>query len=441
MKKILLALLIITAFGGCSSLKEKNLKIENLNKKLAVAQNTNIQFKKEIEENKIRIENSKKELAEIHGKVAMAKALAEQSETTKIFQEKISDNVTFKKIYPGKLPEFLNYVFVKSKVVNLREKPTTISTIISNAVYLDKLPLIEEVINKGNKKWYKVLDKQGREVYVHSGIVEKKIFRFNTMMVNLNKLDTFINSELKKNRVIASIQAYVPNPNNVDMKRKEDRYGNVADQSAVGYYDRGYLYIPDRTLISMEEGEDENNGLAKIRVSYAGEYPIYVDKTFITKVPIISRPPDKAIVIDTNNQNFGVFERVAGDWVLVSYAYSKTGSESRLGFKTPKGFFTVPNAKKIMTYNSEIGEKQGYARYAIRFSGGGYIHATPFNYDDDEETKRGWREGTLGTFPGTRKCVRNKEEHAKFLFDWVLNDKISSGNYQSANENIAVIVI
>ncbi len=33
-------------------------------------------------------------------------------------------------------------------------------------------------------------------------------------------------------------------------------------------------------------------------------------------------------------------------------------------------------AKYIMPYNSEVGEKQGYARYAIRFSGGGYLHGT-----------------------------------------------------------------
>ena len=43
-------------------------------------------------------------------------------------------------------------------------------------------------------------------------------------------------------------------------------------------------------------------------------------------------------------------------------------------------------AKYIMPYNSEIGEKQGYARYAIRFSGGGYLHGTPINYE--EETNR-----------------------------------------------------
>ena len=40
-------------------------------------------------------------------------------------------------------------------------------------------------------------------------------------------------------------------------------------------------------------------------------------------------------------------------------------------------------AKYIMPYNSETGDKEGYARYAIRFSGGGYLHGTPINYDEE----------------------------------------------------------
>ncbi|WP_320046547.1 SH3 domain-containing protein [uncultured Ilyobacter sp.] len=441
MKKFLLIIFTLVAFYGCASLEEGNSKVKLLKDKLIKIQNENINSEEEIKNFKKRISVSKNEISEINQKLATIKALAEESETIHVFQEKITPNLKFEKKYPGKLPENLNYVFVISRQINLREGPTTISTILSNANYLDKLPLLEEVTNKQGTKWYKVLDKSGREVYVHSSVVVKRIFMFNTMVDNLNRLDIFINSELKKNRTIASIRAYVPNPNNVNLKRKQDRYGNVADQSATAYSERGTLFIPDSTIISIDENEISENNMTKIKVSYATEDSISVHNSFISKSPKINRSPNKAIVIDTNNQNFGVFERIKGEWVLISYVYSKTGSKSRLGFRTPKGFFIVPNAKKIMTYNSEIGKKQGYAQYAIRFSGGGYIHATPFSYDENKEATKGWKEETLGTYPGTRKCVRNKEDHAKFLFDWVLRGKISNENYQSVYDNVAVIVM
>lgn len=439
MKKFLLIILALSLFGGCTSLEDGQSKVEFLENKLVKIQNENIHYEEEIENFKTRISVSKNDLSEIPKKLAVIKSLAEESETTQVFQEKISNNLTFEKKYPGELPKILNYVFVKSSRINLREGPTTISTVISSAAHLDKLTLLEEVTNKQGTKWYKVLDKKNREVYVHSSVVEKRIFRFNTMVDNLNKLDTFINGELKKNRIISSIKAYVPNPNNTNFKRNEDKYGNSADQSALAYYENGQLFIPDSTIISIDK--NNTNNLVKIRVPYAAENSISLNSSFISKPSKINKSPDKAIVIDTNNQNFGVFERKNNEWILISYVYSKTGSESRLGFKTPKGFFIVPSAKKIMTYNSEIGEKQGYAQYAIRFSGGGYIHSTPFNYDEDEEATRGRKEDTLGTYAGTRKCVRNKEDHAKFLFNWVLNGKVSNENYQSVSENVAVIVM
>jgi len=441
MKKFLLIIFALTAFYGCASLEEGTSKVQLLEYKLSKIQNENTNSEKEIKNYKKRITASKNEISEINQKLSEIKSLAEESETIHVFQEKITPNLKFERKYFGKLPETLNYVFVRSRRINLREGPTTISTIISNANYLDKLPLLEEVTNKQGTKWYKVLDKSGREVYVHSGVVVKRIFRFNTMVDNLNKLDTFINGELEKNRTIAFIRAYVPNPNSVNLKRKKDRYGNVADQSAAAHSERGTLFIPDSTIISIDENEITENNMTKIKVSYATEKSISVHNSFISKSPKINRSPNKAVVIDTTNQNFGVFQRIKGEWTLISYVYSKTGSKSRLGFRTPKGFFMVPNAKKIMTYNSEIGEKQGYAQYAIRFSGGGYIHATPFSYDENKEATRGWKEGTLGTYPGTRKCVRNEEEHAKFLFDWVLRGKISNENYQSVYDNVAVIVM
>jgi hypothetical protein len=96
-----------------------------------------------------------------------------------------------------------------------------------------------------------------------------------------------------------------------------------------------------------------------------------------------------------------------------------------------------------MGYRSEIGENQGYAKYAIRFSGGGYLHGTPLNYEEDSnrEYYKALKETTLGTVPGTRKCVRTSEEHARFLFNWILNGKTNpSNNEQYPSENVMMII-
>ena len=99
-------------------------------------------------------------------------------------------------------------------------------------------------------------------------------------------------------------------------------------------------------------------------------------------------------------------------------------------------------AKYVMPYNGEGGDKQGYARYAIRFSGGGYLHGTPINYDEEinKEFFMKQKETTLGTFTGTRKCIRTTEEHAKFLFDWMIKTPNKKQNEQRAQDNVMFVI-
>ena len=97
-----------------------------------------------------------------------------------------------------------------------------------------------------------------------------------------------------------------------------------------------------------------------------------------------------------------------------------------------------------MGYRGNFGEDLGEARYAIRFSGGGYLHGTPIEHTENanREFFLHLKETGLGTFKGTRKCIRNTESHAKFLFEWVLgNNKNIKSNYQNLNENVVFIII
>jgi hypothetical protein len=151
----------------------------------------------------------------------------------------------------------------------------------------------------------------------------------------------------------------------------------------------------------------------------------------------------KIIAIDATNQNFGVFEKIDGIWKLISYVYSKTGMDSQVGFETPRGFFVVPMLRYEMPYRSEVGASQGYAKHATRFSGGGYIHGTPINYEEEinREFFKEKKENDMGTFAGTRKCIRTSEGHARFLFDWIMEgSKKTTENNQYPKENTMVII-
>ena len=95
-----------------------------------------------------------------------------------------------------------------------------------------------------------------------------------------------------------------------------------------------------------------------------------------------------------------------------------------------------------MPYTDETGQKQGSAKFAIRFCGGGYLHGTPINVQEEanKEFFLRQKEFTLGTTTGTRKCVRTSEGHAKFLFDWLVNNPNKDSNEQRLSEDAYFIV-
>ncbi|GLI55889.1 hypothetical protein PM10SUCC1_14030 [Propionigenium maris DSM 9537] len=341
--------------------------------------------------------------------------------------------------YQGTLPENLSYIIIARPRINLREKPTTESEIVAKAYEGKRYKVLELVENDMGEEWYRIDTPEG-EVFVYKKIVLFREFRFAKMEEKIGELEGFIEGSIASGMEVASVNAYIPNPNNEGLMRDTDKYGNVEDQSAVGYYKGTKVFVADRTIVAIEGEVGKRYRIIK----QGGEEP-YLDISMrrIDKRLVIDSMPRKAIVIDIKNQNLGVYEREEDTWKLISYTYSKTGIESRLGFKTPRGAFIVPTAKNFMIYNDAYGEKEGYAQYAIRFSGGGYIHGTPFNLTEEEELEkyRRIKESLLGSYPGTRKCVRNTLEHAEFLFDWVVGEERREGNFQGIEENVVVIVI
>lgn len=356
------------------------------------------------------------------------------------YSEKMPSDIRTNIKYKGELPDILNYVFVKTKTINVRQKPNSGASVIEQYIFYDILQL-EGSVMSGSSLWYKVKTPTGKIGYVYSGQVEKRVFRFNKGLEKVENVVNFVNDAIGRGAELAVINSYIPDPNHSNRNKKSDKYGTTNDQSIEGRYNGEIIYVPDRTIVEVLS---RNGNTTRIRVASIAEPYLDVNSNAVrTNQNLKKNPINKAIAVDIENQNMVIFEKISGQWTIVSYARTKSGLESTLGFESPRGAFLAPMAKFEMLYNGEIGEKQGYAKYAIRFSGGGYLHGTPIGYEEEisKEYFVSLKEWTLGKFAGTRKCFRTEEEHAKFLFNWVLNDKINrSSNDQLITDNVLFVV-
>lgn len=377
---------------------------------------------------------------------------------TTVLIQTISYSEVIHQIYENKIPlsvnvnilneelekNFLNYVYIKSLNAPVMMDPKHTSRQLVKFPFYTKLKALEK-IEDPQYVWYKVelIDINGNKTYgyIESRYVTFREFRFEEMAQRVKNLQNFIQEEMALGKSIMSTNTYVPNPSNSNMDRAKDKYGVSADQNAEVTYNGETIFIPDRSIVSIDSISGDK---AKVNTLGIKEKGLEINKSILTNYPKIDPEFRKVIVIDLENENQGVFQKnVYGEWELISYALNKTGAESQLGFETPKGNFIVPGAKFEMGYRDENNKDAGKAKYAIRFSGGGYIHGTPI--DHTEEPNREYfvkqKERTLGTVSGTRKCIRNTEKHIKFLFDWVTNKKINEkSNAQRPDENVMVIV-
>ncbi|WP_297406010.1 L,D-transpeptidase family protein [uncultured Cetobacterium sp.] len=340
-------------------------------------------------------------------------------------------------------PEFLNYVYIKSVDAPIREDASIYSQELVRFPFNTKIKALEKVITNGNE-WYKVelTDTKGhkKDGYISARLVDFRTFRFEKMMSKINKMSDFLQSANTQGKQLLSVNTYVPNPSNSNMNRTKDKYGVSADQNAISTYKGETIYIPDRSLVTVESMDKNYAYVSTLSIK---ESPLKVNRKVLSSYPKLTPNVRKVIAIDLHNENQGIFQKIDGKWELISYTLNKTGMESSLGFETPKGYFLVPMLKYEMGYRDEQNKAAGMAKYAIRFSGGGYIHGTPINYEEDINRDFFLKEkdGTLGTVEGTRKCIRNMESHIKFLFNWVTNGKVNKrSNSQRPDEDVVVIV-
>ncbi|MDD2484870.1 MAG: L,D-transpeptidase [Eubacteriales bacterium] len=275
------------------------------------------------------------------------------------------------------------------------------------------------------EEWYRaVWEKDGelKRVYVKAALVTKRDFRFSEMEEVVNKAQRYF-----EDGELTYVENYREKNGKAPLYRGEsqDKEGNKRAESIAAYPNLSNLseftYLPDGTLVRYlsEKGEYIHVEVVESEESF------YVPNRYIPITKAVEAL-NRIIVIDRDNQNEAVYEKIDEKWTLVSYTLATTGKVGAYSAPTPMGFYYMMQKRSSFLYYKD-GTKifQGYAPYAIRFTGGAYIHGIPvdYAYTASGETivpaKREYSQ-KIGTIPLSHKCVRNYTSHAKFLYDWAL---------------------
>lgn len=324
-------------------------------------------------------------------------------------------------------PTALDYLLVVGSNINVRSVPKTDAQVISKAQLFQKINVLQQVkgeyLNKfASDVWYRVFWKENNDVrygFLFGYSVNPRSFQLEKMAQSINAL---------KEETSSNQMAYISNYKNYHgmapayQGKDVDKYGTLRSQAAPVYnapdINAEFRYMTDGTIVSVL---GENKDFYKVRaLSFPGEY--WVPRRYVSFDNYI-KDLTKVIVVDRKNQNEGVFEYIDGVWNLISYTFATTGVNDEYRLETPLGYYQGIEKKERFLYLDDITKEiSGYAPWAIRFSGGGYIHGVPITFikEDGEYIDPGMQEYlyTIGTTPRSHKCVRNYTSHAKFLYDW-----------------------
>lgn len=336
-----------------------------------------------------------------------------------------------------------HYVFTKKKV-NLREKPGITSAVISTLNMHKTLKVIGLVENGKKEKWYEVVTQKGKIAYVRKDMVIKREFDFITAVDKAINFNEFIEKNVGNIKVI---NKYIPLSDEV-VSIKKDKFGNRGSQSVKIYSDKelkNFIYLPDRSLFVIL---DQNEKYFTILTSAYGSDKYYMPKSNLKYIKDsgITEYINKFIFVSKNSQNQITYERNSqtGMYNILSVGYVTTGKDSEFGYSTPKGEFLVAISKPLMAYTSDIEKDKivGDALYAVRFSGGAYLHGIPSMYEPKEnrEARKNITASKLGTYPLSHKCVRNQDDSIKFIYDWIGSKKVNKAGHRTPEEPVIVIV-
>ncbi len=418
--------------GGTEKLKENNMKILQdavIEEKTPVANPV-------LDKNNT-IENTEKDVPE--------KKVFDYVER---YSEKIPENLSFNYKYSKNSSKDMgHFLFVKA-TTNIREEPNTNSVILKSAVSGDKLKVTGKVkVNseKGTSEWYEI-EVDGKTGYVISSNMIKREFEWDDMMKRVEKTNNFIKTALSESKKIYVLDDYVPLGGGGGTAK--DKYGNRENQSEKGYLNSNfteYINIPDRSIMVIT-GETDKYVKVKIDVYDGKEYYLKKESRKLLKDSKITDEVNKFIYVDRKSQNEIVIERSKGNtsWNVVTTSFVTTGKDASDSYATPYGVFLIAHSKPVMQYTGADGKTvAGDAKYAVRFSGGGYMHGIPSLFEPKEtrEQRKAATAKKIGTFPESHKCIRHYDDQIKFIYDWLGNSTPGDKNGFRVPEAPTIMIV
>lgn len=354
------------------------------------------------------------------------------------YEEPNKSNLEFEEGYNKYSPKFSHYVFTK-RAVSVKKEPNNRSKTLLTVGGNKNIQIIAKVSTK-HSKWYEV--KINKIVgFVNEKNVLKREFNYEKAIEEIEKLEEFLYKDIDK---IYFIDCYTPLSYSSGLKK--DKYGNGSNQSITAYEvgTKDHYNLQDRTILSIDSEEKKGYNI-KVQT-----YPeLILNKKYkknLKKLEIDGKFITKYIFIDKKNQNIFALmkDNETGNFRVIINGLITTGKNSKYGFETPLGNFLVAISKPVMTYTSDIDTTKviGDARYAIRFTGGAYLHGIPSLYEPKETRtqRKKITESKLGTYPLSHKCVRNKDEVVKILYEWLGVKSKNKAGHRVPIEPVIVIV-
>lgn len=341
--------------------------------------------------------------------------------------------------------EFREYIIIPRGFLELKEEAKPNSKTVQRAIEGQRF-----FISGKENNWFQVELKDGNTAYIERDKISFRELRVEKALLEINSLNFFISENLKNKKEVVMLNSYAFNGNLDTSKIEKDSRGKRVLNSQKAYESKdlkgNWIYIADRQILVVETN-DRNEPWIEIKLPNENK-TYYVDrKTFrFSRFPRINKEIDKFIIIDNLNQNMMIYQRQNKQWKLLKSPLISTGYDNgNNSFRTPSGVFLVANLKDNMLYKNRDKDnnlKKGQAPYAVRFSGGNYLHGIPVEEDIDERREmivRKWREDLLGSYALSQGCVRNRDEIAKYIFNWIRHRRNNEG-YIYPLETVSVIV-
>ncbi len=342
------------------------------------------------------------------------------------FDSSLPDTIVSSLQYTEYQMAFDYFLVTAEAGAKVMESPSPDAVVIAEVANLDKASLLQRAEGKeadGSDIWYRVAFKNGeglKEGYINSTAGAPRGFHFDKMQEAIGQL---------RQQLAEGPMHFISNYKNQNGtppqigEESVDAYGYRFYHSAPAYTtastEAEFRYIPDGILVRLLE---EAGDFYHVNVpTFGGNY--YVPKQYIDPDVTLSELSN-VVVVDRGQQNQAAFEVDGEGLNLISYTLSTTGYKGEYSFETTLGSYKAIEKRERFEYiKNGTQEIAGYAPYAIRFTGGAYIHGVPVAYKEEngEKIDPGVIEylHTIGTFPRSNMCVRNYTSHAEFLYNWM----------------------